>query len=88
MTWDEINTALVETNEAQFGTGRVSVDFARRLERERDEARELNAELLAVLQSIEEFWNRDQNEAAMIGACWHAVETAHEAIAKVKGRDA
>lgn len=28
-----------ETNEAQFGTGRVSVDFARRLERERDEAR-------------------------------------------------
>lgn len=29
-----------ETDEAQFGTGRVSVDFARRLERERDEARE------------------------------------------------
>lgn len=28
-----------ETDEAQFGTGRVSVDFARRLERERDEAR-------------------------------------------------
>jgi hypothetical protein len=29
-----------ETDEAQFGTGRVSVDFARRLERERDEARD------------------------------------------------
>ena len=29
-----------ESDEAQFGTGRVSVDFARRLERERDEARE------------------------------------------------
>ncbi len=29
-----------ETDEAQFGTGRVSVDFARRLERERDELRE------------------------------------------------
>ena len=29
-----------ETDEAQFGTGRVSIDFARRLERERDEARE------------------------------------------------
>jgi hypothetical protein len=27
-----------ETDAAQFGTGRVSVDFARRLERERDEA--------------------------------------------------
>jgi hypothetical protein len=29
-----------ETDEAQFGTGRVSVDFARKLKRERDEARE------------------------------------------------
>jgi hypothetical protein len=29
-----------ESDEAQFGIGRVSVDFARRLERERDEARE------------------------------------------------
>ena len=28
-----------ETDEAQFGTGQVSVDFARRLESERDEAR-------------------------------------------------
>ena len=28
-----------ETDEAQFGTGRVLVEFARRLERERDEAR-------------------------------------------------
>jgi len=28
-----------ETDEAQFGTGRVTVNFARRLERERDEGR-------------------------------------------------
>ena len=34
-----------DTNEAQFGTGRVSVDFARRLERERDEARAIAAQL-------------------------------------------
>lgn len=39
-----------ETDEAQFGTGRVSVDFARRLERERNEAREENARLREVLQ--------------------------------------
>jgi hypothetical protein len=31
-------TPTPETDDAQFGTGRVSVDFARRLERERDEA--------------------------------------------------
>jgi hypothetical protein len=33
------NTPTPETDAAQFGTGRVSTDFARRLERERDEAR-------------------------------------------------
>jgi len=38
-----------ETDEAQFGTGRVSVDFARRLERERDEAREM----------LERTWHED-----------------------------
>jgi hypothetical protein len=32
-------TPTPETDAAQFGTGRVSVDFARRLERERDESR-------------------------------------------------
>lgn len=29
-----------ETDDAQWGTGKVTTDFARRLERERDEARE------------------------------------------------
>lgn len=42
-------------------------------------------ELLEALKSIAEFWNRDQNEEAMIGACWHAVETAEAAIAKAEG---
>lgn len=34
------NRPTPDTDEAAFGTGRVSVDFARKLERERDEARE------------------------------------------------
>ena len=38
-----------ETNAAQFGTGRVSVSFARKLERERDEALETLHCLLAVI---------------------------------------
>lgn len=42
-------------------------------------------DLLEALKSIAEFWNRDQNEKAMIGACWHAVETAEAAIAKAEG---
>ena len=43
-----------ETDEEQFGTGRVSVDFARRLERERDEAREIARELLDALENCRE----------------------------------
>lgn len=39
------------TDEAQFGTGRVSVDFARTLERELAEARE---ELAAMRDELEE----------------------------------
>jgi len=44
-----------------------------------------SAEMLEALKSIAEFWNRDHNEKAMIGACWHAVETAEAAIAKAEG---
>lgn len=42
-------------------------------------------DLLEALKSIAEFWNRDHNEKALIGACWHAVETAEAAIAKAEG---
>jgi hypothetical protein len=49
--------ATPETDEAQFGTGRVSVDFARRLERERDEARELARELRDALEKHHKFAN-------------------------------
>ena len=42
-------------------------------------------EMLEALESIAQFWNRDQNEKAMTGACWHAIETAEAAIAKAKG---
>lgn len=42
-------------------------------------------DMLEALKSIAEFWNRDHNEKAMVGACWHAVETAEAAIAKAEG---
>ena len=43
------------------------------------------AELLEALQNIAEYWNQDQNEAAMADACWHAIHTARAAIAKATG---
>ena len=42
-------------------------------------------DLLAALQNIAEYWNQDQNEAAMADACWHAIHTARAAIAKATG---
>ncbi len=32
------------------------------------------------LESIREYWNRDNNERAMVDACWHAINTASEAL--------
>ena len=42
-------------------------------------------ELLEALQNIAEYWNQDQNEAAMADACWHVIHTARAAIARATG---
>ena len=42
-------------------------------------------ELYEALESIAEYWNRDRNEDAMHDACWHAVNTAADALAKARG---
>jgi len=52
----------------------VTPDFARRLERERNQLR-------AALEHIVEYWNRDENEKAMSDALWHIIETAEDALA-------
>lgn len=43
---------------------------------------ELVEELVGALVSIEEYWNQDRNDQAMFDACWHAIGTAREALAK------
>jgi hypothetical protein len=40
--------------------------------------------LAEALRSIREYWNRNQNESAMVDACWHAIYTAEQALAAVK----
>ncbi len=32
------------------------------------------------LESIREYWNGDNNERALIDACWYAIDTASEAL--------
>ena len=45
-----------ETEDAQFGTGRVTVDFARRLERQRDEAMSQRDRLIKAAKALVDRW--------------------------------
>ena len=55
-------------------------DFARQLERELNAANQRIKRLEEALESIQEYWNRDNNERAMENACWHSINTASEAL--------
>jgi hypothetical protein len=68
------------TDEAQFGTGRVSVGFARQLELELNAANDRIKRLEEALECIREYWNRDNNNRAMIDACWYAIDKSSEAL--------
>ena len=61
-----------DTDEAQFGTGTVSVSFARRLERERNELRAWKAEAMEVLAGWEKVWEA----AGQPGLLGHLKSTA------------
>jgi len=53
--------------------------------REVYELREQRDRLAEALRSIRGYWNRNQNESAMVDACWHAIYTAEQALAAVEG---
>lgn len=50
------------------------------LELKLEPANERIKRLEEALESIREYWNRDNNERAMEDACWHAINTASEAL--------
>lgn len=52
--------------------------------RENIALRERIANLEGAMTNISEYWNRDRNDEAMHDACWHAVETALNALAVAK----
>ena len=58
-----------ETDNAQFGTGRVSVDFARRLEKERDEARKDVRDLMEQYQDHLQYGDEFEDSALIQGIC-------------------
>lgn len=51
-----------------------------KLEGERKHYMDRIKRLEEALTSIGEYWNRDNNERAMEDACWHAVNTAADAL--------
>jgi hypothetical protein len=57
-----------------------AVDLCEQLEIELNAANERIKRLEEALESIREYWNRDNNERAMEDACWHAINTASEAL--------
>ena len=50
------------------------------LKKQRDEAHERIKRLEEALESIREYWNRDNNQRAMVDACWYAIDKSSEAL--------
>ena len=50
------------------------------LKKENDELKQRINRLEEALESIREYWNRDNNNRAIIDACWYAIDTASEAL--------
>ncbi len=50
------------------------------LKKENDELKQRIKRLEEALESIREYWNRDNNNRAIIDACWYAIDTASEAL--------
>jgi len=54
-----------------------------------NEIQELNERIKRLeesLQSIREYWNRDNNNRALVDACWYAIDTASEALEAKEGK--
>jgi len=50
------------------------------LKKENDELKQRIKRLEEALESIREYWNRDNNNRALVDACWYAIDTASEAL--------
>ena len=71
------------TDAAYFKPHATMYDLAgemKLMERELNAANDRIKRLEDALESIQEYWNRDNNERAMEDACWHAINTASEAL--------
>ena len=69
--------ALANDIQSEDGVANAAIhEAAQRLEEQQDRIKRLEE----ALTSIGEYWNRHTNERAMEDACWHAVNTAADAL--------
>jgi predicted RNase H-like nuclease (RuvC/YqgF family) len=50
------------------------------LRKDCEEQKQRIKRLEEALESIQEYWNRDNNNQALIDACWYAIDKAAEAL--------
>ena len=69
--------ALANDIQSEDGVANAAIaEAAQRLEEQQDRIKRLEESL----ESIREYWNRDNNNRALIDACWYAIDTASEAL--------
>lgn len=64
----------------QENTIRSLCENSRRYESDAEASKQRIKRLEEALESIREYWNRDNNNRAIIDACWYAIDTASEAL--------
>ena len=62
------------------------VDTIEAFQRKNEQLRAQAARMKHALEHIAEYWNRNNNEKAMEDVCWHAIETAKEALSTDAGK--
>jgi len=73
---NQIMSSIIPKNEREWWAKRT----IEQIEHELNAANERIKRLEEALESIREYWNRDNNERAMVDACWYAIDRASEAL--------
>ena len=69
--------ALANDIQSEDGVANAAIaEAAQRLEEQQARIKRLEESL----ESIREYWNRDNNNLALVDACWYAIDTASEAL--------
>ncbi len=75
----ELNAANDRIKRLEAGDAALTYSIVLDLQKENLRLQDRFKRLEEALESIREYWNRDNNERAMEDACWNAIHTASKA---------